>query len=97
MSLSKSKCWYSNSCLHFLKHAVPLKSLHPSLIFQEWYDELLTVSLELSNGQLIKNMTMYPTTQITLVHPEMTREFEQACQVNKGSGFSMLVMLACLG
>ena len=25
MSLSKSKWWYSNNCLHFLKHAVPLK------------------------------------------------------------------------
>jgi hypothetical protein len=25
MSLSKSKCWYSNNCLHFLKRAVPLK------------------------------------------------------------------------
>ncbi len=24
MSLSKSKCWYSYECLHFLKHAVPL-------------------------------------------------------------------------
>ncbi len=24
MSLSKSKCWYSNNCLHFLKCAVPL-------------------------------------------------------------------------
>jgi hypothetical protein len=24
MSLSKSKCWYSNNYLHFLKHAVPL-------------------------------------------------------------------------
>jgi hypothetical protein len=24
MSLSKSKCWYSNDCLHFLKCAVPL-------------------------------------------------------------------------
>jgi hypothetical protein len=23
MSLSKSKCWYSNNCLQFLKHAVP--------------------------------------------------------------------------
>ncbi len=23
MSLSKSKCWYSNHCLHFLKQAVP--------------------------------------------------------------------------
>ncbi len=26
MSLSKSKCWYSNNCLHFLKCAVPLKT-----------------------------------------------------------------------
>ncbi len=25
MSLSKSKCWYSYNCLHFLKRAVPLK------------------------------------------------------------------------
>jgi len=24
MSLSKSKCWFSNNCLHFLKCAVPL-------------------------------------------------------------------------
>ncbi len=24
MSLSKSKCWHSNNCLHFLKRAVPL-------------------------------------------------------------------------
>jgi len=24
MSLSESKCWYSNNCLHFFKCAVPL-------------------------------------------------------------------------
>jgi hypothetical protein len=24
MPLSKSKCWYSNNCLHFSKRAVPL-------------------------------------------------------------------------
>ncbi len=24
MFLSKSKCWHSNNCLHFLKRAVPL-------------------------------------------------------------------------
>jgi hypothetical protein len=24
MSLSKSKCWYSNNCLHFIKRGVPL-------------------------------------------------------------------------
>ncbi len=27
MSLSKSKCWYSNNCLHFFKCAVPFDSL----------------------------------------------------------------------
>jgi hypothetical protein len=26
MSLSKSKCWYSNNCLHFLKRTVPFRS-----------------------------------------------------------------------
>ncbi len=26
MSLSKSKCLYSNNCLHFLKHVVPLSN-----------------------------------------------------------------------
>ncbi len=28
MSLSKSKCWYSNKCIHFLKRAVPLHTTH---------------------------------------------------------------------
>ncbi len=28
MSLSKSKCWYSNNCLHFLKRVVPLKHIY---------------------------------------------------------------------
>jgi hypothetical protein len=40
MSLSKSKCWYSNNCLHFSKYAVPFCNdvfaitchFHPSLI-----------------------------------------------------------------
>jgi hypothetical protein len=49
---------------------------------QEWYDDLLTVALQLSGGKLVKNVTMYPTMQITLIHPEMTREFEHACQVH---------------
>ena len=25
MPIRKSKCWYSNNCLHFSKRAVPLK------------------------------------------------------------------------
>jgi hypothetical protein len=27
MSLSKSKSWHSNNCLHFLKRAVPLHTI----------------------------------------------------------------------
>jgi hypothetical protein len=30
MSLSRSKCWYSNDCLHFLKHAVPFEPIDGS-------------------------------------------------------------------
>ncbi len=32
MSLSKSKCWYSNNCLHFIKCAVPF---HWAMPFQK--------------------------------------------------------------
>ncbi len=28
MSLSKSKCWYSNNCLHFIMCALPLHTQH---------------------------------------------------------------------
>ncbi len=28
MSLSESKCWYSNNCLHFLMCALPLNTQH---------------------------------------------------------------------
>ncbi len=28
MSVSKSKCWYSNNCLHFLKSIIPLKAAY---------------------------------------------------------------------
>ncbi len=31
MSLSKSKCWYSNNCLHFLMRVVPLRQCVPCL------------------------------------------------------------------
>ncbi len=34
MSLSKSKCWYSNNCLQFLKRAVPLITASKSFIAQ---------------------------------------------------------------
>jgi len=31
MSLSKSKCLYSNNCLQFLKRAVPLRNCPPGV------------------------------------------------------------------
>ncbi len=38
MSLSKSKCWYSDNCLHFLKCAVPLVALVGGrLAGQKWH------------------------------------------------------------
>ena len=43
--------------------------------------ELVRLSEELAAGKLVKNLTLFPALQITLVHPDMTREFEQACQV----------------
>jgi hypothetical protein len=36
MSLSKSKYWYSNNCLHSLKHSVPLYVDATVEISQEW-------------------------------------------------------------
>ena len=42
---------------------------------------LIALSEELAAGKLVKNLTLFPALQITLVHPDMTREFEHACQV----------------
>ncbi len=67
------------------------KILFPNFT-QEWFNELMSVARELSGGKLLKNMTMYPTVQITLVHPEMTREFEHACQVRLSVSFFQLVI-----
>jgi hypothetical protein len=37
MSLSKSKCWYSNNCLHFLKCGVPFYcTTGYGLVFKMW-------------------------------------------------------------
>ncbi len=45
------------------------------------HDGLIALSEELAAGKLVKNLTLFPALQITLVHPDMTREFEHACQV----------------
>ena len=46
------------------------------------HEELTFLSEELANGKLVKNLTLFPSIQITLVHPDMVREFEQSCQVS---------------
>ena len=43
MSLTKSKCWYSNNCLHFLKHAVPLEKV--GVILVEFFIETSQTSI----------------------------------------------------
>ena len=45
------------------------------------HEELTSLSEELAGGKLVKNLTLFPSIQITLVHPDMVREFEQSCQV----------------
>ena len=50
----------------------------------ELFDKLTSLSEELAGGKLVKNLTLFPSMQITLVHPDMTREFEQSCQVLYG-------------
>jgi hypothetical protein len=45
MSLSKSKCWYSNNCLHFVKRAVPLVTV--AGIFCQWK------CVKTPNGQIL--------------------------------------------
>ncbi len=37
MSLSKSKCWYSNNCFHFLKCADPFKTVKSFFTIQMVY------------------------------------------------------------
>ncbi len=49
MSLSMSKCWYSNNCLHFLKCAVPLMSYFFSfytftIVFKYYFFYLLSLA-----------------------------------------------------
>ncbi len=39
MSLSMSKCWYSNNCLHFLKCAVPFSNVTCKDSQEEWKRE----------------------------------------------------------
>ena len=41
------------------------------------FSQLWSASRDLSNGKFVKNISIYPSLQLTLVHPDMTREFEE--------------------
>ena len=43
---------------------------------QDIFYRLWEISSDLANGKFVKNVSIYPALQITLVHPDMTREFE---------------------
>ncbi len=47
--LSKSKCWYSKNCLHFLEQAIPLLQYHNKLECQAlWVTYTLVLYLQAS-------------------------------------------------
>jgi hypothetical protein len=66
MSLSKSKCWYSNNCLYFLKQAVPLYNnlfylLHlSSRIYTHLATMLYLAMLQWFRAQTIAPPTPFP-------------------------------------
>jgi hypothetical protein len=51
MSLSKSECWYSNSCLHFSKHSVPFTTAKPEKSAQFTKLQKKTVKVQLISEQ----------------------------------------------
>jgi hypothetical protein len=64
MYLSKSKCWYSNNCLHFLKHAVPFIighfspfEIHGTAHFENGYIICLISAIRIS-GCLLLTLTL---------------------------------------
>ena len=76
-------CYKKEKKTLLLRHQAFLNNL---LIFSNLFitgiqEGLITLSEELAAGKLVKNLTLFPALQITLVHPDMTREFEHACQV----------------
>ncbi len=51
MSLSESECWYSNSCLHFSKHAVPFTTVKPEKPVQFTNSQKKTAKVQLISEQ----------------------------------------------
>lgn len=60
-------------------HFKPPANLAPSTI--DCFQELMQVADELACGKVVKNMTVFPSLQLTLLHPDMTKEFEKCCRL----------------
>ncbi len=58
MFLSKSKCWYSNNCLHFLKCAVPLIFVF-DLSFVSVYEQKVQGTNECKISNLVFRVVLY--------------------------------------
>ncbi len=57
MSLSKSKCWYSNNSLHFLMHGVPLSEKYFSTKIFDHFNSPALVAWKLPRLDLIVKKT----------------------------------------
>ena len=66
-----------NNCQEYLQSLDQAKSARK----REKYANLFELSSDLSNGKFVKNISIYPSLQVTLVHPDMTREFENICKI----------------
>ena len=57
----------------------PIPQYQPHLL--KWYQDLVLLSEELAAGKVVKNLTIFPSLQLTLLHPDMTKEFENCCRI----------------
>ncbi|QQP58029.1 Putative LOC101236297 [Caligus rogercresseyi] len=45
------------------------------------YSGLSSLAEELASGKFVKNLTIFPSLQVTLIHPDMTKQFEYCCKL----------------
>jgi hypothetical protein len=74
MSLSKCKCWYSNTnnCLHFLKCAVPLRAIRPYSDKINWPEK--HSSIQLPTTEKVKTIERYLERQFGKIIEEISEE-----------------------
>ncbi|XP_071743545.1 uncharacterized protein [Lepeophtheirus salmonis] len=45
------------------------------------FSRLRSLAEELASGNFFKNLTIFPSLQVTLIHPDMTKQFEYCCKL----------------